>query len=151
MNGHPRIENNVNTKTGQRSIKLIFLSDIIEHRSQWTAPLPLIGTNVPKTAEDSWATSIREPEIQKSHQISHRPPCQLELWHKCDSPHICCRLCRFWTDKQARTDLCAWMCICLSTFLYPHSLWQGCNLSRNRTELIYISLCKASGVGGDLL
>lgn len=42
MKGHHHMENNVNKKTGQRSIKLIFLSDIIEHRSQWTAPLPLI-------------------------------------------------------------------------------------------------------------
>lgn len=69
-----------------------------------------------------------ESQKSKSHQTTDRPPCLLEIWHKCDSLHICCRssrLCRFWTDKQARTDLCAWMCICPSTFLYPHSFWQA--------------------------
>lgn len=118
MKGHHHMENNVNKKTGQRSIKLIFLSDIIEHRSQWTAPLPLI----PSENHRGQLGNIHQSQKSKSHQTIDRPPRQLELWHKCDSLHICCRssrLCRFWTDKQARTDLCAWMCICPSTFLYP--------------------------------
>lgn len=102
--------------------KFFFLSNITEYRSQWISSHPFIPPNLLKTAWDSWAISISDPEIQESPNQTQTTLPVRALTQTWFTPHLFFVPSSFAGSEQTsrREQIYVHECdFCPSTFLSP--------------------------------